>query len=155
MTLGEFIFGRRPDAARLDGLKVIEAPPGGARLRKVRPKPGAVVRAEPALKDGAVATEQGELHYQANRDCVIEYDDGGRAVVRADIFEATYKPLGDGRFEKRTDITLHYFTLRKPVLVRTMEGLQRAEAGDWIMQGVKGELWPVSRAKALESYSPV
>ena len=85
MTLGEFIFGRRPDAARLDGLKVIEAPPSGARLRKVRPKPGAVVRAEPALKDGAVETEQGELHYQANRDCVIEYDDGGRAVVRADI----------------------------------------------------------------------
>jgi hypothetical protein len=30
-----------------------------------------------------------------------------------------------------------------------------AEAGDWVMQGVAGELWPVPAAKALSKYEPI
>jgi hypothetical protein len=50
---------------------------------------------------------------------------------------------------------LRYFTLDRPVMVETLEGLQRAAPGDWIMQGVAGELWPTPREKALAKYEPV
>jgi hypothetical protein len=39
-------------------------------------------------------------------------------------------------------------------MVHTLEGDQKAAAGDWIVQGVTGELWPVPREKALKKYDP-
>jgi hypothetical protein len=39
--------------------------------------------------------------------------------------------------------------------VKTLEGDQQAKPGDWIMQGVAGELWPVPREEALRKYEPV
>lgn len=149
MSLATLLFGRRPD----DGLKVVKSPPAGALLRCARAREGGeTVRAERAVRDGVIETKAGKLRYEAARDYVLEYPDGARAVVRADIFERTYSSLGDGRFEKRADLQLRYFTLPKPVMVRTLEGFQRANAGDWIMQGVAGELWPVSPEQAQRKY---
>ena len=65
-----------------------------------------------------------------------------------------YEPLGGGLYRKRTDVIFRYFTLKRRVLVQTLEGPQVAKPGDWIMQGVKGELWPVSSEKAREKYEP-
>ncbi len=95
------------------------------------------------------------LHARGGQDYIIEYHDGDHAVVRADIFEQTYQPLGDNLYRKRADIVHRYFTLKRRALIETLEGVQEAEAGDWIMQGVAGELWPVPRAKALKKYEPV
>jgi hypothetical protein len=41
------------------------------------------------------------------------------------------------------------------VIISTLEGVQKANAGDWIIRGVKGELYPC-RADIFEAtYEPV
>jgi hypothetical protein len=153
MNIGEVIFGARPFA---DATVTITAPPRHARWLKVRPKPdGETVRARRAEADHEVKTAHGKLRASGGEDYIVSYANAEKAVVRGDIFEKTYEPAGVGLFRKRKDITLRYFTLERPAIVHTLEGEQRAEPGDWIMQGVAGELWPVSREQALQKYTPL
>jgi hypothetical protein len=154
MNLGEVIFGARPSFARSP--VTIKAPPRHARWRQVRPKPdGERVRARRAEADHEVTTAHGKLRARGGEDFIVTYGRGDHAVVRGDIFEKTYQPDGNGAYKKRSDIVLRYFTLERPALIHTLEGEQRAEPGDWIMQGVAGELWPVPQDKALQKYDPL
>ncbi len=41
------------------------------------------------------------------------------------------------------------------VAVETLEGTMRAEAGDWIIRGVHGELYPIKPDIFEETYDPV
>ena len=153
MNLGEVIFGARPSFAQSP--VTIKTAPRHARWQEVRPKPdGERVRARRAEGDHEIKTAQGKLHAQGG-DYIITYTAGDQAVVRPDIFEKTYAPDGIGVYKKRADIVLRYFTLERPALIHTLEGEQRAEPGDWIMQGVAGELWPVPQDKALQKYDPL
>ena len=113
------------------------------------------MRARRAEADHDVTTAHGMLRARGGKDFVVTYERGDRAVVREDIFEKTYEPDGIGAYKKRSDIVLRYFTLQRPALIDTLEGEQRAEPGDWIMQGVAGELWPVPQEKALHKYDPL
>ncbi|MGE3931344.1 MAG: hypothetical protein AB7G05_14375 [Hyphomonadaceae bacterium] len=88
-------------------------------------------------------------------DMVVEHRNGDKSVVRPDIFAQTYDALGGGLYRKRDDIVLRYFTLAEPALIETLEGPQPADPGDWIMQGVNGELWPVEREQARHKYIEV
>lgn len=142
------IFGGR------DHGDLIEAPPRGVRLQRVRPKPSSAKRAWLAEADGHVQTARGALRARGGDDYILAHGPGDHSVIRRDIFENTYEPLGGGLFRKRTDIFLHYFTLKRRVLVQTLEGTQVARPGDWIMQGLEGELWPVSAEKARDKYEP-
>ncbi len=154
MNLGEVIFGATPSFARSP--VTIKTPPRHARWRQVRPKRvGERVRARRAEADHDVATAHGKLRARGGKDFIVTYAAGEDAVVRGDIFENTYEPDGIGVYKKRSDIVLRYFTLERPALIHTLEGVQRAEPGDWIMQGVAGELWPVSADKALQKYDPL
>jgi hypothetical protein len=146
----DFIFGRRPTER-----DVIDEPPAGVIWREVRPKPSPPVRARRAESDCHVETGQGVLKARGGKDYIIDYGGGDRAVIRGDIFERTYKRVAEGQYAKRTDIVLRYFELDRPAIVETLEGPQRGEPGDWVMQGVAGELWPVPRDKALSKYQPV
>jgi hypothetical protein len=153
MNLGEVIFGARPSFAQSP--VTIKAPPRHARWQEVRPKPEREqVRARRAEGDHEVKTAQGKLQARGG-DYIVTYQAGDQAVVRTDIFEKTYEPDGIGVYKKRSDIVLRYFTLERPALIQTLEGEQRAEPGDWIMQGVAGELWPVPQEKALQKYDPL
>lgn len=146
--LVEFIFGSTKKS------DVLDEAPAGVTWRHVHPKPSPPVRAWLAEADTGVETGQGRLRARGGKDYIIDYGGGDRAVIRADIFERTYQRVGAGEYAKRTDIVLRYFTLKRRVVVQTLEGRQRAEPGDWIMQGLAGELWPVPRAKALSKYEP-
>jgi hypothetical protein len=151
MNLVSFLFGkaRGSDA-------IVSEPPDDVEWRLARPKPNQpAVRARRAEADCVVTTAQGQLHARGGKDYLVTYDLDDHAVVDAEIFERTYKALGSGLFRKRSDIILRYFTVDYPCVVETKEGEQRAAAGDWIMQGVAGELWPVPREKALQKYDPV
>jgi hypothetical protein len=77
------------------------------------------------------------------------------AVVRADIFLSAYRCFDGDLYRKRTDLTLHYFTLDRDVRVRTCEGLQDAHSGDWIIQGPSAELWSMKPAEAVMNYELV
>ena len=150
MNLTHLIFGARPTLET----PLISEPPRGARLRKVKAKDAPAKRAWLAESDATVDTEHGVLQAHGGKDYVLAHGPGEHSVIRKDIFEAMYEPLGGGLYRKRTDVIFRYFTLKRRVLVQTWEGPQVAKPGDWIMQGVKGELWPVSSDKAQEKYEP-
>lgn len=149
MGVMELLFGAEPQLS-----DEIDAPPRGVRLRRVRPRAGSATRAWRAEADCDIETSDGVLHARGGEDYVVAHTPEDRAVVRGDIFEVTYEPLGGGLYRKRSDVALHYFTLNRPVIVQTLEGPQRAAPGDWIMQGVAGELWPITPDKAREKYEP-
>lgn len=151
MSIVGFIFGERPRP-----LELLSEPPKKVRWRYVHPKRDQPpVRARRAEADCQVRTAHGVLHAKGGVDFIISNGvEDDTAVVAGDIFQRIYEPLGDGLYRKRSDVTLRYFTLNRPVVVKTMEGRQKAAAGDWIMQGVVGELWPVPPEKAKAKYDP-
>lgn len=132
---------------------VIDSPPENVDWRPIRPRPNQPpVRARLAEADCTVETRAGVLNARGGLDYIVEYSPGRRSVVRGDIFERIYEPLGGGRFRKRTDVIFHAFTLDRPAIVHTLEGPQKAEPGDWVIEGVDGDLWPVARAEAVKKY---
>jgi len=147
MNLGELIFGRRPQP------NFLSHAPSGVRWRSIRPKRGAAVEAHLAQDDGFLRSPRGHMRYRAGAHYLVTRQDGEQSVVKRGIFERTYQQRSDGQFEKRTDVTYRYFTLPEAVVVATMEGPQRADAGDWIVEGVDGELWPVKPHRAAEIYT--
>jgi hypothetical protein len=73
-------------------------------------------------------------------------------TVEADIFARTYRRLPDGRFTK--DAPVDAARTDRPLDVPTCEGVARAEAGDWVLRGVDGELWTVTDAYFRSTYTP-
>jgi hypothetical protein len=132
----------------------LERAPPGVVWRSVRPKSAEPVRAELARSSGKIETPRGALKYQAGQHYIVHYGPGDRAPVRRTLFERTYRRRDDGRYEKRPDIVLRYFTLSYPVMVETLEGAELAQPGDWIMEGVAGELWPIAPRDAEQKYEP-
>jgi hypothetical protein len=133
----------------------ISSAPSGVKWRFVRPKSDAhPVRAELAQADGELPSQQGALSYKKGEHYIVEYGDEDRAPVRRTIFERTYRQRADGRYEKRSDVVLRYFTLPYPAMIETLEGVRRAEPRDWIMVGVVGEMWPISPDEARRKYKP-
>lgn len=150
MNVIHAIFGTPPKSRA----PAMSEAPRGVRMRKVRARERAPKRAWLAEADCHIETAHGTLRARGGKDYILAHGPGEHSVVRRDIFEAMYEPLGGGLFRMRTDVILRYFTLKRRVVVQTLEGPQAANPGDWIMQGVKGELWPVSPEKAREKYEP-
>lgn len=152
MNLFTFVFGEKP---RSKSPPVISEPPPRVRWYKVRATSDQEpVRARRAEADCVAQTAQGQLSARGGSDYIITYAPGDSAVISAEIFEATYEPAGDGLYRKRTDVVFRYFTLPYACIVETREGPQWAEPGDWIMQGVQGELWPIPVEKTESKYDP-
>jgi hypothetical protein len=148
MNLFTLVFGEKPRPVLTDA-------PANADWRAVRPKPNQKpVLAHRAEADCTVETANGQLKARGGHDYIAHYGPDDKAVIRGDIFTATYEPLGGGLYRKRSDIVLRYFTLDHACVVETMEGPQHAKPGDWIMQGVQGELWPMPAEKAEAKYDP-
>lgn len=130
----------------------LDRPPPGARWRLVRPRPTEPVRAELARSNGEIETSRGVLRYKAGKHYIVRYGPGDRAPVRRALFDHLYRRRDDGRYEKRPDILLRYFTLSYPVMIETLDGAELAHPGDWIMQGAAEELWPISARDAQAKY---
>ncbi|MBL8551214.1 MAG: hypothetical protein JNJ73_14605 [Hyphomonadaceae bacterium] len=154
MNLMHFVFGASPRRTPPPSLPVISRAPPGAIWRNVRARPGRPVRARLAESDGVLERARGPLRYRGGDDYIVEYGPDDAAIVKRSVFQRTYARRDDGLHEKRTDIVYRCFTLSYPVAVRTLEGLQHAAPGDWIMEGVDGELWPVRVADARNKYEP-
>lgn len=149
-ALGTLLFGRRPQPAP----RINRAPPGVV-WRSIRPAGlQDPVRAELARASGAIETRRGKLRYQAGKHYIVHYGAGDVAPVRRAIFERTYRRRDDGMYEKSPDIVLRYFTLSHAVIVETLEGPESAKPGDWIIEGVTGELWPMDARDAAGKYTP-
>ncbi len=53
----------------------------------------------------------------------------------------TFEPYGDGRVGNR-------------IVIHTLEGPMRGEIGDWIIRGVKGEIYPCKPDIFAATYEP-
>lgn len=148
--VAHFVFGRHPAK-----LPIVAAAPADARWRPVRPRQDRPVGAKLAAKDGIIRSRRGQLSYKAGEHYLLKRPHGAPSVVQRAMFERVYERRPDGAFSKRRDLEYRYFTLAYPCIVRTREGAQRADAGDWIMQGLDGELWPLSPQQGRRLYAPV
>ena len=45
----------------------------------------------------------------------------------------------------KKNIPVEAYQTKKPIDIRTLEGVMHANAGDWIVTGVEGEQWPVKK----------
>lgn len=148
MNLGEIIFGRRPQSS------FVSEAPVGVRWQEVHPRRGPAVEAHLAQDNGFLRSQRGHMRFRAGKHYLVTRRDGEQSVIKRSVFERTYQQRPDGQFEKRADVTYRYFTLPHTVVVATLEGPQRADAGDWIIEGVDGEVWPVKPERAAEIYDP-
>ena len=130
----------------------ISAVPEGVKTHPIAPRPSNPVFARPALSSGYVESGRGPLAYENGEHYLVEYAPGDVAPVQCEIFERTYRKRSDGLYQKREDLTLCYFTLPYDVVVETPEGDQLAEAGDWIVEGAAGELYPMPAEKGARKY---
>lgn len=146
----DFVFGHQPAK-----LPLVTTPPADVIWRSVRPRRGRPVRAKLATKDGAVRSRRGYLNYKAGEHYIVRRRRGAPSVVQREMFERTYERQPDGTFAKRRNLEYRYFSLSYPCIVQTREGAQRAAAGDWIMQGLEGELWPLSPEQGRRLYAPL
>lgn len=113
------------------------------------------MRAKLATKDGAIRSRRGDLNYKAGEHYIVGRRHGAPSVVQREMFERTYERRSDGAYVRRRDLEYRYFTLAYPCIVETREGAQRAAAGDWIIQGLDGELWPLSPRQGRRLYAPL
>lgn len=118
----------------------------------VSPNPGATVSGRRARGDGVITTAQGAKLKHRRGDMILTYGPGDHAVFRGAIFKDTYKRVGRGKYQKRSDITLSAAVAKRGRTIRTLEGPVKAKRGDVIMTGLHGERWPIPRDKFTSKY---
>ena len=77
-------------------------------------------------------------------------DQGDERTVRDAEFQASHEPLGGVRW-RRTG-TYHAWQVSEDLVLRTMEGRATARPGDWVVEGHRGERWPVTDEQFRRTY---
>jgi hypothetical protein len=80
---------------------------------------------------------------------VIDEANDERTVRDLD-FRASHEPLGGDRW-RRTG-TYSAWQVSEELVIRTMEGRAVAQAGDWIVEGHRGQRWPVTDEQFRRTY---
>ena len=91
-----------------------------------------------------------ELHGDAGDWRVVD-DWGDERTVRDLEFRDSHEPLG-GEVWRRTG-TFRAWQASGVLVLRTMEGQATAQPGDWIVEGRRGERWPVPDDQFRRSYT--
>ncbi|MBB1096126.1 MULTISPECIES: hypothetical protein [Lactobacillaceae] len=52
----------------------------------------------------------------------------------------------------KKSIPVEAYQTKKPLDIKTLEGVMHANAGDWIITGVEGEQWPVKKEIFEKTY---
>ncbi len=77
-------------------------------------------------------------------------DHGHERTVRDAEFRASHEPLGGVRW-RRIGV-YHAWQVREDLVLRTMEGRATARPGDWVVEGHRGERWPVTDEQFRRTY---
>jgi hypothetical protein len=77
-------------------------------------------------------------------------DVGDERTVRDLQFRSSHEPLG-GEVWRRTG-TYRAWQVREDFILRTMEGKAIARPGDWVVEGFRGERWPVTDDQFRRTY---
>ena len=73
-------------------------------------------------------------------------------TVAGSVFEATYRPTGDGRWVKVA--TIGAVRVEVPTSCATLEGRATALAGDYVARNPTGEVWPIPAEVFERTYAP-
>jgi hypothetical protein len=85
-------------------------------------------------------------------DWHVRDEHGDERTVRDAEFQVSHEPLGGDRW-RRTG-RFRAWRVTGQVTVRTVEGPAVARDGDWIVEGSRGERWPVADEQFQRSYEP-
>lgn len=119
---------------------------GAPRYRAAAP-----VHAQRLVEGRRWRTENGSDLDAAAGDWLLT--DGRREwTVAAGVFDRSYDPLPDGTFRRSAPVEA--VRLTADLDVPTLEGVSAAVAGDWLVRGVDGELWPVDDGHFRRRYTP-
>ncbi len=77
-------------------------------------------------------------------------DAGDERTVRDQEFRSSHEPLG-GQVWRRIG-TYRAWQVSEPFILRTMEGKAIARPGDWVVEGFRGERWPVADDQFRRTY---
>jgi len=91
-----------------------------------------------------------ELHGNAGDWRVVD-DAGDERTVRDLAFRDSHAPLG-GEVWRRTGTFLAW-QVSETLVLRTMEGRAVARPGDWVVEGSRGERWPVTDSQFRRTYA--
>ena len=91
-----------------------------------------------------------ELHGNAGDWRVVD-DGGDERTVRDLAFRDSHAPLG-GELWRRTGTFLAW-QVSETLVLRTMEGRAVARPGDWVVEGSRGERWPVTDSQFRRTYT--
>jgi hypothetical protein len=77
---------------------------------------------------------------------------GHERTVRDQEFRATHERL-DGNRRRRTGM-VRAWRVSEGTVLRTIERKAMARPGDWIVQGPRGERWPITDQQFTRGYRP-
>jgi hypothetical protein len=122
-------------------------PPAAASFERV-----GVVSAE--RLDGQLrwALPSGERLLGDAGDWRVTDGEGNLRTIADSEFRSSHAQLDDGRWRRVG--TFRAWQVREAVVIRTKEGNATAGPDDWVVEGPRGERWPVSDQRFAESYRP-
>ena len=123
-------------------------PPGAAEFQRI----GTVRARRLHARRRWTRATGGELRGEAGDWRVLD-DRGDERTIRDAAFRASHEPLGGERW-RRTG-TYRAWQVEDERVLRTLEGRAIAQPGDWVVEGHRGERWPVSNAQFRRTYQAV
>jgi hypothetical protein len=120
-------------------------PPGTAeylRIGTVQAKRLHARRPWTRLSDDNLSGDAGD--WRVIDDC------GNERTVRDAEFRASHEPLDGVRWRRIG--TYHAWQVSEDLVLRTMEGRATARPGDWVVEGHRGERWPVTDEQFRRTY---
>jgi hypothetical protein len=140
----------RSQLAQLEGVGFLPVvpeggPPGAARFERV-----GVVRARQLRARRLWTRRSGDELCGDPGDWRVVDDGDDERTVRDPEFRASHQPLGGERW-RRTG-TYSAWQVGEKLVLRTTEGRAIAEAGDWVVEGHRGQRWPVNDEQFRKTY---
>ena len=122
-------------------------PPGAAEFRRV-----GTVRAKRLSTRRPWTRRSGEELHGNPGDWRVVDDGGDERTVRDLEFRDSHAPLGGERWQRTG--AYRAWQVGEALVLRTMEGRAVAQPGDWVVEGSRGERWPVSDSQFRRTYTP-
>ena len=122
-------------------------PPEAAEYRRI-----GTVRARRLNTRRPWTRRSGDQLYGDAGDWRVIDGGGDERTVQDPEFRHSHEPLG-GDFWLRTG-NYRAWRVSQAVVLRTREGRATAEPGDWVVEGARGERWPVTDDQFRRSYTP-
>lgn len=140
----------RSQLAQLEGVGFMPIVPEGGPSGAAEFERTGIVRAKQLSALRRWTRRSGDELYGDPGDWRVVDDGDDERTVRDLEFRASHEPLG-GESWRRTG-TYRAWQVSEKLVLRTMEGRAVAQAGDWVVEGHRGQRWPVTDEQFRKTY---